>query len=465
MMTTPWLSAYDAQKLAQNAPTVAQAAQQRNGRPPLSRPKQHQPEQRPALSLSHKKQPQRTMSTGATSIPSGTEPPPSHAVSHPLPASQGPSSAGINEPWLHALFTTTEFNTVDGFIHDEPVPTFGDQDDCAELGRMPSELYVEGSKADTHQDKGGPSSRMTVETAGKANRDVNTVASDTELDIVVELTQLNLCIYKLNRVLSNSGWAPVSALSTLPDEMMDITRRLLGIMRKVTTSYRKGDRSRHRLPTPDLSVSDLQGGPQRPSVELPSTLRNNSSPETGTILLLFSCRQRLLDMFRHVCLLLQTSSMADPANIGGGQSWQWNAPQPHREELDLFNDDEKPMSNAQIVMLVELVAHLLDRLDHRQQELVSALSSNEDNASDTSILSSYTSTGPQPIPGPQRSLISNLHDEDRADSARGKIAGTSRQQASVEIARIVLERMTSTRSSLDHHIDCVKLLWKDLDGI
>ncbi|RYP66710.1 hypothetical protein DL771_007643 [Monosporascus sp. 5C6A] len=70
---------------------------------------------------------------------------------------------------------------------------------------------------------------------------INTETTDADLDTSEELAEFNLRILKLNQFLSKSReWTLLSPLpvpmSTLADEMMAMTRCLLGIMKRYTLS-------------------------------------------------------------------------------------------------------------------------------------------------------------------------------------------------------------------------------------
>ncbi|RYP28940.1 hypothetical protein DL767_006975 [Monosporascus sp. MG133] len=288
---------------------------------------------------------------------------------------------------------------------------------------------------------------------------INTETTDADLDTSEQLAEFNLRILKLNRFLSKSReWTLLSPLpasmSTLADEMVAMTRCLLGIMERYTLSLHRRHHRRNQLSHSPPAPSSLE---ESPGTSSPTT----ETYDTGILLLFLSCRQRLLDMFKLVCVSLQSSSIGvDAVNNTIGGSLDWNS------------DATISLSNAQIIMHVELVTHLLRRFDNRQKELLSALggSSSRGNGSSNpsnmypDVVAAATARDSSSSTPPWPSFSSLLSQHPTFLVEKNK-SGGHHQQDCVDVARLVHESMNATRSALDHHLSCVKLFLEGLDDL
>ncbi|KAI0010869.1 hypothetical protein F4779DRAFT_575768 [Xylariaceae sp. FL0662B] len=96
--------------------------------------------------------------------------------------------------------------------------------------------------------------------------------------------------------------------------------------------------------------------------------------ETGTVLMLLACHQHLLDLFDYICASLDARISRSSSNKKSGHAADFtpNAPK----------DFSYPSSsNAEAVMIGELIVHLLRRLDQGQCKLAAVLKSSNSPSS------------------------------------------------------------------------------------
>ena len=166
-----------------------------------------------------------------------------------------------------------------------------------------------------------------------------------------ELMGLNLRIYQLQ---VQAGTSPPTLGHC--DEMASIARTFLGILDRIVECSRAVPPPTSKpLPTP---LCPPEARPRHQAENLESSLRRQSINQSiyaddhesvydivdpGTFLLIFACYQRLIELFKHVCLSIHA----------------------HMEE-----DSADPQSStAQVAMTTELISHLLGRLDRGLQRL------------------------------------------------------------------------------------------------
>lgn len=392
-----------------------------------------------------------------------------------LCGSQPPGGEPLNidqtESWLQVLLedANPDIGESNDLNADEPFPTFastGEEDISVELEGL-RRPFAEDANANGHENDGGAHAAIAPEAQVRDKPPLH--SNNTERDIL-ELADLNLRIYKMSIMAFNSCDTLMSALSTLPDEMMNITTSLLGVMRRIAIQSKQRSQVSHRLSNLESSISDLGVRSHRHATE--SSIYSNASlsvediPDTGTVLLVFSCHQRLLDLFKKLCRSLPTC-LRLPANLDHhcmGSNRRGCEPERYERPLDAENMTHP--SNAQIVMVVELIKHFLSRLNHGQKQLYKALHYSEYTMPVSPVSSSYSFSTPQaPSESPGRS-IGIMTPNDGVEALRkSKIWSGRKPTLGLETARLVLERMISTQTSLNRHIDYVKLLLEDLDEV
>ncbi|KAI1392621.1 uncharacterized protein F4822DRAFT_134231 [Hypoxylon trugodes] len=278
------------------------------------------------------------------------------------------------------------------------------------------------------------------------------VSDPTETSIR-ELADLDLRIYRAGRDLCNRSTSS-SARSPPPEELIDFTRTLLRILNRVVASTK----DQGQLPL-DFSPSDLGDQSRRSStsssfyLDGPSTVRDTT--DTSTALTVLACYQRLLDLFQGVCHVIHP-------HLG---------PRPPEPGINIDEKDGRRGSaqapNAQVVMLVELMTHLLDRLDRGQYQLATALRRNSESITQSSSFVSPNSSFPETPAftygarmGPHDEST-NHHNIDRMEDGTGR----NRPRACTQVAKCVVDVMVQKQLGLQEQIQGIRRLMWNLDGI
>ncbi|RYP41491.1 hypothetical protein DL767_000996 [Monosporascus sp. MG133] len=222
-----------------------------------------------------------------------------------------------------------------------------------------------------------------------------------------DLAELNIRIYRLLRTLNSRREDKLSSHAPSQEEMIDLTRSLLEILDRVVARTKGPSRTNQDSPTLDDLSLDLEDRLRGRLIDPSSYMGEMYSPagcalDTGTGLMLLSCHQRLLDLFKYVCLSLHpqmSHSSADRAwrSVGSStrdyEDGQWeNA----RSSYTVPSDNrEKRSSNAKVVMTVELILHLLSKMERGQRNLLDAWNAESMPFSRASPSSSLDTTASQ----------------------------------------------------------------------
>ncbi|KAK3318100.1 hypothetical protein B0H66DRAFT_225379 [Apodospora peruviana] len=235
-------------------------------------------------------------------------------------------------------------------------------------GRRPS-----GSVADTMTTASGhdpsspppvwdmdPSCDITAQLPSKEEYPSHRGSEDDMVKDISELMSLNVRIYQLQVQIGTTP--PMLALC---DDIASITRSFLGILEHMVEKSRES--SCHLSNHVDNSAfpSELSGVPSRHQADdrLEPSLRRQlievtvyandnfgstcDTVDASTFLLILACYQRLVDLFKDVCLSIHTNLQE---HEDGGSELQTS-------------------TTAQVVMTTELISHLLERLDRGLQRL------------------------------------------------------------------------------------------------
>ncbi|KAK0618506.1 hypothetical protein B0T17DRAFT_601412 [Bombardia bombarda] len=206
---------------------------------------------------------------------------------------------------------------------------------------------------------------ITTSPPSTQEQQLHAESDDDMVKDVKELMSLNVRIHQLQAQIGNTP--PMLALC---DDIASITQSFLGYLEHMVESSKNlSYNSRHpsarvdmALPTPPCSLEMLQIPTHHQADEgLDADLRRQliegkiyandnflsvcNNIDASTFFLILSCHQRLVDLFKHVCLLIHTRL---------------------QEQED---DSELQLSTAQVVMSTELISHLLGRLDRGLQRL------------------------------------------------------------------------------------------------
>ncbi|XXH02500.1 hypothetical protein Hte_008876 [Hypoxylon texense] len=162
------------------------------------------------------------------------------------------------------------------------------------------------------------------------------------------------------------------------EEMIELTRSLLHNFDEVTKRTRQRDTTVQDPPALTGIFADLEDCLRRNFIDPSAYLSEMYSPpscaqETGAILMLLSCHQRLLDLFKHAFILyhhhLSRNSIGHRARMPTGPL-VWHSGDNATAYTSPGNSDAKCLSNAKIIMAVELILHLLSKMERAQCKLL-----------------------------------------------------------------------------------------------
>ncbi|KAM7193990.1 hypothetical protein V8F33_007496 [Rhypophila sp. PSN 637] len=165
-----------------------------------------------------------------------------------------------------------------------------------------------------------------------------------------ELMSLNVRVYLLQAQLGTTP--PMLALC---DEMASITRSFLSILERMVEAQSLSTQAQRTASFPSDTVHVPPGQQTEDSLDL--DLRRQlvevaiyakdsfksvcDTIDASTFLIILACYQRLVDLFKHVCLSVHT----------------------HLQDHETGGSDLPSLTTAQVVMTTELISHLLGRLD------------------------------------------------------------------------------------------------------
>lgn len=281
-----------------------------------------------------------------------------------------------------------------------------------------------------------------------------------------DLAELNLRIYKIIRTISNQdGIIPASMPST--DEMIDITRCVLQVFDRVVARTGAGEDTRSQL-SPDSLQSELEHNLNMcaidPSMYLNNTPTLGNAPDPGTVLMMLACYQRLVDMFKYVCLSLHRH-ICSPVNT------PHHSVEARKYGMSTNGQEFKELSNAELVMAVELMTHLADRLDRGLHQLALAMSATNNTTNPlsqfTSLHSSTTSQSsaewcesPRFTPSTKEfeGFLSGNQKCERTDQGNNK-------SSCLYAAKSVVTTIVQKQAALDIHLQLLRRSIQQLDGI
>ncbi|KAI1808966.1 hypothetical protein F4811DRAFT_7810 [Daldinia bambusicola] len=261
---------------------------------------------------------------------------------------------------------------------------------------------------------------------------------------IQELTNLNLRIHRAMRSSSAPQQSPIPGCSLSSEDLIDMTKSLFSVM----------DRARDSVgPQSSSDISESSFPDSRTSS---STTRTSIAADTSTVLMALACYERLLDLFGHICSSCELELSPTPRNdhyVPEG----WIGPGLQRPVVPPYGTKDNLSTNAQIVMTIELIKHLLDRLGRALRQLVDGF---------------YTdSLAPMPLTVPTlmstdlapttTHSISN-GDEERVDSHTTFQAGN---HPAYDITRVMLDAMQEKQKCLTTGIGNIKRIIGEKHGI
>ncbi|KAI6081402.1 hypothetical protein F4821DRAFT_27351 [Hypoxylon rubiginosum] len=123
----------------------------------------------------------------------------------------------------------------------------------------------------------------------------------------LDLAALNIRIYKMTRAMSDQDGIIASAKKPPTDEMIDIIRCVLQVLDRIVARTADGRDAQLRL-SPDSLQSELEHNLNMHAIDPPkylsSTTTLGSALDTGIVFMVLACHQRILDMFKNICLSL-----------------------------------------------------------------------------------------------------------------------------------------------------------------
>lgn len=265
-------------------------------------------------------------------------------------------------------------------------------------------------------------------------------SDDTE-NSIQELMEVNLRIYRAFRSASIRGVGS----SPTSEELIEMTRSLLGISERITNLLKLQCRGNHGA-TPESFLQDSLGFPLSGYENSANASSTVELPDTSMVFMILACSERLLDLFSLVCFPLQVQVSSLPIR------------ERHEERMaEILPDNAEAtgLSNAQIVMTVELINHLVDRLDRGQRQVVDCLRTKSPPRapSITTPISSDVATEPTNV-----------------TAGIGVVGGSSWEcsadfYAGQEIAKGMLEAMQGKRHRLHTCIRSIKSVVREKDDI
>lgn len=283
---------------------------------------------------------------------------------------------------------------------------------------------------------------------------------------IKDLSDLHLRAYKATIAFSPA--------TTCNDEMIEITSSLLRVIdRAVDCSNEQHgkhitDEQLLFLPSTPLS-NCVDKVPKHPPNLTPLPGKSASGPNPATILMILSCCQRLFDLFNHVCRSLSkqlNQTAAQRHGTDGKYTGQYAGLQ-----LDSY------VSTAQVVMTIELLSHLVSRIDRGQHQLVESLTVDHGPTSNGSALSSFAplcdSVDKTPPTTDGVTLDDNVSDDHTCagssvgDGEKARLGSVSTTKMGIwhEGMDLFLQSMLQNQESIHAQILHLKGLMNNLDTI
>ncbi|KAF2136531.1 uncharacterized protein K452DRAFT_292305 [Aplosporella prunicola CBS 121167] len=284
---------------------------------------------------------------------------------------------------------------------------------------------------------------LTTHPAETLNLGIDSVES-----YISELSDLNLRLYQSARTISPSTIEPLSVSSPAVNDIFDATRSLIHLLGRMSAAGSTVGNAPtdyfNQLPRLDLFSAGV-------SVQAPAP----SPPDTGVVLMVLACHQRLLGAFENMCNSLNQQLCAvHPLPFMNLNQTQVNA-----GHFTSTSEASTSMTcpPTQAVLIIELISHLLSRLDRALSLLgyctdgrIAATGNPLPSSSSASSSSSSTSNSAPPSPVLEPSL-------DNA-SARGacRIGNGTRPNRCSEVAEAVVNSMQSRHNRLRTHMKLIK---------
>ena len=307
-----------------------------------------------------------------------------------------------------------------------------------------------------------------------ASMDQDESSWDSSETDIRELASLNLQIYRVARSIASSRSHSPSSSGHIPppDELINITRSLFKIQGRVIERAKQTQSSSHRdqdlLPlVSNFSSSSFPHHPRHPSDASSTYLSDTPSITTsyvihsGTVFMAFACYQHLFDMFWSVCQSICPRHEA-PTDTAAGLSTRGLDGGPEGVQKAQAPD-------AQIVMLIELMTQLLEKLEQGQNELANLA------VRDVAAAPTPLATPPMPYSLNLMDSPSFIHNTQAAPRCNGPASYYASMPGTLETgntdhpgsqaASYVAKSMVSKQTGLREYVQKIKhSVWK-IDGI
>lgn len=280
----------------------------------------------------------------------------------------------------------------------------------------------------------------------------------------LDLAALNIRIYKMTRAMSDQDGIIASAKKPPTDEMIDIIRCVLQVLDRIVARTADGRDAQLRL-SPDSLQSELEHNLNMHAIDPPkylsSTTTLGSALDTGIVFMVLACHQRILDMFKNICLSLHRH-ICSSTGTSSGQGYSTET----RSSMSTEGQPLKELSNAELAMAVELMTHLIDRLDRGLYQLALAMGALNDTADplgpSTSLQNSLAETceGSHTIT-PSRQSTEKFEGSHTISQASDQEENNSCLYAAKSVTGIVQQK----QAALNMHLQLLKRSIRQSDGI
>lgn len=276
---------------------------------------------------------------------------------------------------------------------------------------------------------------------------------DAEADIQ-ELTELNMRIYRSTSAFMRPFRTPSLDLLSKHGGVIESVRCLMKIIQRVVTHAEQRQQTGQQLPAPESSLSDFESLIRRHSIESKVYKTDICSVSRGvdiaTVLMILACHQRLMDTFKDICLSLHTSMTR--------QTRRYQRVEGHQYVGDGLDSDSL---DAQVVMVTELIAHLLTRLDRGQKQLNTALASSGTSSPKNDL---FIPTTTEEMTG--QTSVSRNDNSGSPDTTKQNTQLQDRKlDSDFQALQTLMRAMAQRQSSLHAHINIIKRSVAELDEV
>ena len=267
---------------------------------------------------------------------------------------------------------------------------------------------------------------------------------------VEQLAGLNISLFRSARHIASPDNAPLTVISPHINGLFEATSTLINIMDSL---------GQHHATDPTSTAASVESSPKRTTV--PGLDDQHPTADHGLIFLILACQQQLLGVFEMVCLSVQrhlismagASTGPSPSQSGvpaDGQSFTTTREPPLTATLD----GGGAPSMAQFVMVMQLLSHLLNRLDRALGSLAEDADSLDEDGTihDSNVGQHEASWGQfqEVNNSPQDLAVGLLSHRTRENAQRRGSQGI------LETARVLVDGMKHRHTSLQQEIEVLQ---------